>query len=263
MTAENFYAKAVALNRERHQNLKIELQADHFLVSARTNSVLLARGEFADASRDYPIIFVGQEGGPFSCAALVGLNDRENLFVGGDGLWETGAYIPAFIRRYPFVLAGADDAESFTVCIDEAYEGLSEKKGRELFKEDGSESDYLTSVVEFLKLFHLEMKATAAFASEMAELKLLVPKVVTIERDGQSKTLDGFWVIDETALNALDDEQTLKLVRSGSMGSIYVHLLSLKNVNHLANRLDAKRKQSEELVETVTPKASSKAKSVT
>lgn len=243
--AKDLYTKVVALNRETHQKLRMEVQSNHFSAAAKTNSVLLGCGEFAEASRDYPVIFIGSEGGPFSCAALVGLNDRENLLVNKDGSWESGVYIPAFIRRYPFVLAGADDAESFTVCIDEAYAGLSEERGQQLFTEDGNESEYLKSVVEFLKLFHQEMKQTTSFAMKMAELKLLVPKVVSVERDGQTKTLDGFWVVDEAALNALDDEKMLELVRSGYLGLIYVHLLSLRSVARLAGRIDARRNQDE------------------
>lgn len=234
-----FYERAVALNRERHQKLKIRILPDHFAFAAKTNSVLLAGSEFAEACRDYPIVFVGSEGGPYTAAALVGLGENENLFATDAGSWERGTYIPAFIRRYPFVLAGAESAETLTVCIDEAYKGLGEEEGEALFDAEGKESEYLKSVVDFLRLFHGEMKRTAAFAAKLAEIGVLTPKVITIEREGKKQTLEGLWVVDEAKLNGLDDAKTLELVRTGYMGWIYAHLLSLRNVGRLANRMDA------------------------
>lgn len=241
MTTMIFYDRAVALNRDRHQKLKIQLKKDHFSFSAKTNSVLVAGSEFVEASRDYPIVFVGKEGGPFTLAALVGLSDKDNLLVDENGNWEPDAYIPAFIRRYPFVLAGGDDAESLTVCIDEAYPGLNEERGEALFNADGTETPYLKGVIDFLVLFHSEMKRTSAFAEKVASLGLLTSKVVTIEREGSKQTLEGAWVVDEAKLNALDDAAMLDLVRTGYLGWIYAHLMSLNNVSRLAKRLDKRR----------------------
>ncbi|WP_293778372.1 SapC family protein [uncultured Oxalicibacterium sp.] len=241
MTTMIFYERAVALNRERHQKLKLQLKANHFSFASKTNSVLVAGSEFAEASRDYPIVFVGKEGGPFTLAALVGLGEKDNLMVDENGHWETNTYIPAFIRRYPFVLAGGEGAESLTVCVDEAYPGLNEEQGEALFNEDGTETEYLKKVIEFLVLFHSEMKRTAAFAEKMAELGLLTSKVVTIEREGSKQTLEGAWVIDEAKLNALDDKTMLELVRTGYLGWIYAHLMSLNNVTRLARRMDVRR----------------------
>jgi SapC len=239
-----FYERAIALNRERHQKLKIQLNANHFAFAKKTNSVLVAGSEFAEAARDYPVVFVGTEGGPFTLAALVGLNDQDNVLVSESGAWEPNAYIPAFIRRYPFVLAGGEGAEQLTVCVDEAYSGLNDEKGEALFNADGTETPYLKNVIEFLVLFHTEMKRTAAFASKMAELGLLASKVVTFEREGVKKTLEGAWVIDEAKLGALDDAQLVDLVRTGYMGWIYAHLLSLNNLQRLARRMDARRVSS-------------------
>lgn len=240
-----FYERAIALNRERHQKLKIQLKADHFSFAKKTNSVLIAASEFAAASREYPIVFVGQEGGPFTLAALVGLNDKENVMVTEEGRWEPDTYIPAFIRRYPFVLAGPEGAEELTVCIDEAYEGLSEEQGEALFNADGTETTYLKNVIEFLVLFHSDMKRTAVFAARMHELGLLASKVVTFEREGVKKTLEGAWVIDEAKLGTLSDAHLLELVKSGYFGWIYAHLMSLNNLARIAKRMDARRLAAE------------------
>jgi hypothetical protein len=162
--------------------------------------------------------------------------------VGADGVWEAGTYIPAFIRRYPFVLAGAEQAETLTVCLDEAYAGLGDKEGEAFFNQDGTETKYLKNVIEFLRLFHAEMQRTNAFASKLAQLGLLSSKVITVEFEGQKRNLEGLWLVDEQKLLALDDAQTLELVRSGYMGLIYAHFLSLSNVVRLARREDQRRK---------------------
>jgi hypothetical protein len=245
-----FYERAIALNRDRHQKLRIEAAQNHFAFAGKTNAMLLASTELGEAARDYPIVFVGQEGGPFSLAALVGLRNDENLLVDSAGNWEQGTYVPAFARRYPFVLAEGDDQSVLTVCVDEAYTGLNEDRGEALFDEGGKESQYLTRVLDFLKAFHADMLRTRAFASRLNELGLLVSKVITIEQQRGGKTerqqLEGLWVVDEEKLRGIDDARIVEIFRNGYMGWIYAHLLSLGNVRRLASRLDKASKMSEE-----------------
>lgn len=237
-----FYERAVALNRDRHQKLRMEALPNHFAFAAKTNAVLLASTELAEAARDYPIVFVGPQDGPFALAALVGLRNNENLLVGETGTWEPQTYIPAFARRYPFVLAEGEDKSVLTVCVDEAYGGLNEARGEALFDEQGRESEYLKRVLDFLRAFHADMQRTRDFAARLHELGLLVSKVLTIEqqRDGkpERQVLEGVWVVDEEKLRGIDDARIVELFRNGYMGWIYAHLLSLGNVRRLAARLD-------------------------
>jgi hypothetical protein len=234
-----FYDRPVALNRERHRALKLDKQPEDFSFASQTNSVLLAMTESAEAAKDYPIVFVGKAGGPFALAALVGLRENENLFVGADGAWATATYVPAFARRYPFVLAEAEGGdENLTVCIDETYAGLNTEIGDALFNEDGAESPLLNGAVEFLKLFHAEMKQTRLFAQKLFEYGLLEQKTIAINRDGKQQVLEGLFVIDRQKLQALDDAQALDLFRSGAMYAIHAHLQSLTHVERLAIRLD-------------------------
>lgn len=238
-----FYERAVALNRERHQKLRMEPVSSHFAFAAKTNAVLLASTEMAEAARDYPIVFVGPEGGPYALAALVGLRNDENLLVDSDGKWDTTTYVPAFARRYPFVLAEGDDKSVLTVCVDETYAGLSEERGEALFDADGKESAYLKRVLEFLRAFHADMIRTRDFAARLHELGLLTSKVITIEqqregRGGERQQLEGLWVVDEEKLRGIDDARIVEVFRNGYMGWVYAHLLSLGNVRRLAARLD-------------------------
>ena len=237
-----FYERAIALNRDRHQKLKLEAAANHFAFAAKTNAMLLSSTELSEAARDYPIVFVGEEGGPFTLAALVGLRSDENLLVDESGKWDPQSYVPAFARRYPFVLAEGSEKEVLTVCVDEAYGGLNEERGEALFDDEGKESPYLGRVLDFLRAFHADMQRTRDFAARLQELGLLVSKVITIEQQRGGKTerqlLEGLWIVDEQKLRGIDDQRVVELFKNGYLGWIYAHLLSLGNVRRLAARLD-------------------------
>jgi hypothetical protein len=238
MSSSVFYERAVALNRERHQQLKIEVQPNHYAFAAKTNALPIASTEFADVAREYPIVFVEEGGGSYHLAALLGLRDAENLFVDAGGMWRADAYVPAFARRYPFVMAGSDEQDRFIVCVDETYAGLNAEKGTALFDADGKESAYLQRVLDFLRVYHAEMLRTREFAKRVAELGLLESKVITIEKGGQKQVLRGLAVIDDAKLHALPDAQVIELFRAGYLRWIEAHRLSMANVTRLAQRLD-------------------------
>ena len=233
MTTMMFYEKPVTLNRECHRSLRLDsVGQGRFSFAAGTNSLLLAATEIAEACKDYPVVFVGNPNGEYTLAALVGLRDRENLFVNDNGEWLRGRYLPAFVRRYPFVLADGGGSD-MTVCIDEKYAAFNEKQGDPLFDQDGKETAVLKMAIGFLQVFHNEMKRTKAFGARLAELDLLVPKIIRIERDGKADVLNGLYVVDEQKLQALKDKQVTALFRDGMMPWIYAHLLSLRNIERL------------------------------
>jgi len=242
-----FYERPVALNRERHRETKLALMPDHFRFAAKTNAVPIMSTEFAEAARDYPIVFVGEEGGPFNVAALVGVRDQENLMVDDDGVWAKDTYVPAFARRYPFVLAKADDSDRLTVCIDEVYAGVGTDKGEALFQADGKETPYLQRVLDFLQAFHTEAQRTADFAQRLKELGLLARKLINVDRKGQPRqTLGGVWVVDASKLRAIDDARVVELYRNGYLPWIEAHLISLGNLTRLVARLDVHTAVSDE-----------------
>jgi hypothetical protein len=234
------YVRPVALNRTLHAGLKLDSRPGDFGFARATNSLLLAASEIADASRDYPVVFVANGDGRFTLAALLGLRDRENLFVDADGQWSAGAYVPAFARRYPFVLAeAAPGTDDLTVCFDEAYPGFGTADGAPLFEADGAATPLLRNATDFLTRYHAEMQQTALFARTLADAGLLVEKSIQVQRDGGTHTLDGIYVVDRTRLAALDDTQSLALLRSGALYAVHAHLMSLGQVDHLARRLEA------------------------
>lgn len=240
MAANAFYERAVALDKTAHQALRMSIQPDHFAFARATNAFPLSASEFADAGRHYPIVFVGDETNGFHPAALVGLEEGSNLFVSAAGEWLQGAYIPAFARRYPFVLGTTPGQDGLVVYLDEAYAGLNRDEGMALF-ENGQESDYLKQMVSFLNALHREMEGTRQAVGRLHQLGLLTARSITISQDGQSRRLGGFWVVDDEKFAAIDDALIVELHRSGLLRMMELHRASLGCVQRLAERLEQLR----------------------
>ena len=232
-----FYQKPVQLNSETHLKARLGTLAGNFSFAKETNSIPLAAVEFFDTAREYPIAFTGKEGGALFPIALMGVRQNENLFVSQEGKWE-GRYIPAFVRRYPFVLAEKQDAEDFNVYLDESFEGFGAADGERLFTDAGEHTALLKQALEFLSTYQGEIKRTRLFVERLQALDLLVPRVLEVVRPNeQPMVLQGFSVVNEERLAGLSDAALLELTRSGLLAWVHAHLMSLGNVSVLAERL--------------------------
>ena len=241
-----FYERPVPLNRTAHKDLRIKgLQNLKF--SHNVHSVPLTCTEFPVTARDIPILFAGPDETNAGPMALLGLRQNENLFLDTEGQWATNVYIPAFVRRYPFVLAekppGAE-GDDFTVFLDEAYEGFNSAEGERLFKEDGTETDMLKNAVNFLGEFQQHVARTKQFMEDLRKYDLLEPRNIRLERNGNVINLNGLYVISEEKLRKLDAETTHRFLTDGTLGWIYAHLLSLMNIDRVGQRL-AQREEAE------------------
>lgn len=235
-----FYQKPVQLNREAHRDLRLGALKDDFSFASATNSIPLAATEFFDAAREYPIVFSNHEAGAPFPVTLLGARRDENLFVSKGGKWE-GAYVPAFVRRYPFVLSEQQGVAEFGVVVDEGYPGFGAADGERLFSDTGEHAPLLKQSIEFLAAFEAEMKRTRQFAECLQAHNLLIPRVLEVAHEGKPSTLlQGFSVIDEGRLMALADAQLVELARSGFLALAYAHLISLRNLPVLAARLNAR-----------------------
>ena len=229
-----FYSEPVALNREDHKSMKVNPPRD-FAFTRETNSVVLAGIEFAEASRHYPIVFT-RNGDQVIPVAVLGLRDRENLFVDADGQWQS-SYIPAFVRRYPFVLANRPDQENqFIVCVDQST--LSEDEGNELFDAEGQETEYLQNATRFMREYHQRFLQTLEFGKKLDELGLLNEMNARVTREDESAVVLGqFLSVNEQALMQLTTAHVDELFRAGYMGWLYAHLISLGLFPQLARRM--------------------------
>jgi hypothetical protein len=241
-----FYERPVPLNRTAHKDLRIKgLQNLKF--AHNVHSVPLTCSEFPVTARDIPILFAGPDMASAGPMALLGLRQSENLFVDTKGQWAPGVYIPAFVRRYPFVLAEkpvGTEGDDFTVFLDEAYEGFNDKEGDRLFKEDGSETEILTNAVNFLGEFQQHVARTKQLMEDLRKYDLLEPRNIRMERNGNVLNLNGLFVVSEEKLRKIDAETAHRFLNDGTMGWIFAHLLSLANIDRVGQRL-AEREEVE------------------
>jgi hypothetical protein len=231
MTTMLLYKEIKALNREEHKALRLKPAADCAFAES-THLVPLAGLEFFQAARHYPIVFIG-EGDKAMPVALLGLKDGHNGYLTAEQQWQDNTYVPAFVRRYPFVLA-QDEANNFTVCFDAAYSGWNEEEGRDLFTEDGQNTAFLDEMIQFLQNFTAEMERTRLFVTKLNELELLIPRTLKLTHaSGESFVIRDFHAVDEEKFLKLPDERVLELNKAGFLGWVYAHLMSQGNANQL------------------------------
>jgi len=233
-----YYDKPVLLNRDKHRHRRIRATPG-FAFARNANSLYLAGVEFSEACKEYAIVFIRQKDGKVAPVVMLGLRKQENLFVDGEDRWTAG-YVPAFVRRYPFVLAELP-GQQMGVCIDEAFSGLNDTEGEALFDENGGSTPFLQNALDFLQRYQAEYLRTEAFCWHLSEAGLLTEMSAKADLvDGRTFTVAGLLVVDEKKLNALPDDKAMALFRAGELHLISMHLLSLSNLSRLIDRM-AKR----------------------
>jgi hypothetical protein len=234
-----YYEKPVLLDRDKHRQRRVRPGAK-FAFARHANSLVLAAAEFNEACKEYAIVFTRAAGGKVVPVVMLGLRSRENLFVDEADGWDA-RYLPAFVRRYPFVLAELP-GQALGVCIDEAYPGVNETEGEALFDALGQETPFLKNAVQFLTDYQREMLRTEAFCRRLEQEALLTEMNARADLvDGRSFTVNGLLVIDEKKLLALPDASALAMFRAGELHLASMHLASLSNMQRLVDRL-AQRK---------------------
>lgn len=226
------YQEPVALNNDNHRDLTVAPSPTGYCFAASAHSVMLTAVEFAEACREYPIIFYAADDGSITPLALLGFQAGENLFVDDAGAWKA-SYIPAYIRRYPFIPADTGTDE-FPICIDQKFDGLNIEGGQRIFDEQGQPTDYCRQVQAFLHDYQTQPAVTSAFTIKLHELALFRPMDANIQmKDGNHFHLQGLLIVDEESLAKLGDTAVQELFRKGYLGLIYTHLASVKNLARL------------------------------
>jgi hypothetical protein len=228
------YESAVPVSAERHRGLWVKGGMD-FGFAADLNSAPLTIGEVPAAGAEYPVVFVGEEPMP---VALLGARESENLFVGPDGAW-TGKYVPAFLRRYPFVFATPTDGKTYTLCIDESFSGCNrENRGEPLFDDEGRRTRFLESALEFTRVYQAQHEQTLAMARRLRELDLFEPMHADFQlKGGRQMRLTGFKVISRAKLKRLAGNVLGELMQSDGLELTFLHLGSLRHLDALMDRV--------------------------
>lgn len=239
--AQNIYLNPIFINSIAHKSLKVA-PVTNFGFAKGLNSVLTLGQEFLEAAKFYPVVFTKTPDGEIIPVSILGLRNDENLFVDGKGNWKDGAYVPAFFRRYPYILAnnmGQDG--SFAVCVDSDYEGYAKKNGMALFDEKGAQTEEFKRVIDFLRNYQTQFEVTKNLVKLLTEYNLFkdVSANITLPA-GEKLGFAGLMMVDEEAIFKLEDDQILNLVRIGYLAWIYAHLYSLSNFRTLMTLADKK-----------------------
>jgi len=234
-----FFIKPAALEKKRHAKAGLIIAPDLRFAKA-ANSVSLTALEFIEASKFYPIVFTAaDEPVPL---AILGL-EQENYFVDMNGAWRNDAYVPAYIRQYPFVFFENESEKKFYLCVDEKSAQFRAEGGddaKPLFNADGSPSPLTNQALEFCNSYHQHYAVTRSFAADLKKHNLLLPYQSNFTlKTGRSISLSGFTMIDETAFNALPEAVFNEFRSKGWLAFIYLALASTSNWKRLSVLADA------------------------
>jgi hypothetical protein len=227
------YKNPQILNAVRHAKSGM-IEPRSFAFARTTNSVALGADELFGAQAYFPIVFTATN--PPIPVAVLGVGSSENNFVDSEGKWRAGTYIPAYIRRYPFIHATGVTPGEVLLAVDEAAECFAMSGGRPLF-EAGAPSSLTRQALEFCRAYQVQFEMSRAFGEALDAAGLLVARRADIKRaDGSQMSLDGFRLIDEAKFDVLSDEVFLAWRRKGWLGLIYAQLMSMRRWQDFAAR---------------------------
>jgi len=228
-----FYKQPEPLMPGAHKDFKIRAELD-FSFAATSNSVPLTMPEFSYVARHYPIIFLGPELIP---TMVVGVATGSNLFVDSKGEWDRDTYVPAFVRRYPFILMNTPgDEKAVHLGIDAA--GRSTKPNARALFENEVETETLKTNIDFCQQFHGAYQMTREFTEALVKANICIESGVDIQnKDGSSALqLGPFMVVAEEKFRAMPEATVVEWHRTGFLHAVHFHLQSQTNWQSLIQR---------------------------
>ncbi len=244
-----FYKDLVPLNSVEHGDWRARtLEKADFLVDQ--HAIPLTIEEFIPASRFFPIVFsTGDESVPL---ALMGMNEGVNVFVDNEGQFTAPVYVPAYVRRYPFMLARLQpDSQELSLCFDPQSGNIGKFEDGEVLFEDAQPTERVMNMLKFCEDFEQAGVNTQAFVAELNKLELLIDGEVSIQQDGIDAPFiyRGFKMVDEKKLQELRGDTVRKLNQNGILPLVYAHLFSLNLVREVFAAQAAQGKAPEATVE--------------
>lgn len=225
------------LSREVHGHLGLDFGSRPFDFCAKARAVPLTISEVVEASRHYPVVFSSADA-PMPLAIL-GIFEDVNLLVDDSGMWEANAYVPGYLRRYPFATANETGTDRFAVIVDAAFGGLKTTAERRMF--DGAEmTEYMRAAIDFVKVYEEDRRRTEVFMEELKKHDLLRGQTAEYApqgaEPGSAQPFAQYFGVDAERLAALPDAQFLELRRSNLLPVLYAQLTSLTNWRALLGR---------------------------
>ena len=237
-----FYNRLEPLSSNIHSDFSTR-SADAAPFLAKAHAVPITADEFVVAGRFYPIVFsVGESPVPL---ALMGLNEGVNVFVDEEGKLIGEAYVPAYVRRYPFMLARLQpNSEELSLCFDPSADLVGKfDEGEELFT-DGKPSERTNAILKFCEEFELSAQRTNAFMKDLKEAELLIAGEVSIQPPGAEQPFiyRGFQMVDEAKVRELRGDALRKMNQNGMLPLLFAHLFSLSIIREIFSKQVAQGK---------------------
>ncbi len=218
-----FYKNPTPLDKQKHVELGLKKEFT-FSFTREVNAVPVNLIEMPQICHFYPIAFSPDNSA--TPVAILGLRDNENLFVSEKGEWIEHAYVPAYIRRYPFIFSEIPGGEQLTLCVD-MVDSVTEESSEQKFFDNGEPSQLAKNALEFCKSYHAAAQQTLEFSQAIADAGLLVEREAQINVGGKARiNFSGFKIVDEKKFAEMPDEQFLEWRKKGWLPFIYAHLFS-------------------------------------
>jgi hypothetical protein len=231
-----FYKQLVPINKQEHASWRAR-QTDKATWLINQHAVPLTVEEFPMAQRHFPIVFSsGEDTVPL---ALMGMNEGVNVFVDDDGTLNTPIYMPAYARRYPFLLARlSPDKDDLSLCFDPTSDLVGNfEEGAPLFEGD-EPAESCKATLQFCEQFEIAGAKTGNFIQELRKHDLLIDGELSIQLDSEGQPLmyRGFQMVDENKLRELRGDVLRTWNKNGLLPLVYAHLFSLELVRDIFAR---------------------------
>ena len=203
--------------------------------------------EFRSVQAFYPILFHRDGNGELYPVALFGFQSGENLFLDDAG-WHA-RYVPAMIRRQPFLIAfeaaaGQPGGEKRRMLsIDMSSPRVSSERGEPLFQPLGGRTPFLEEMATLLETLYHGAELNTRFVKALQEHRLIESVTVDIALDdGSRNQLLGFYAIDEEKVQGLSGDVLGELSRQGFLMPLFMIMASTVNMRTLVDLKNARVK---------------------
>ena len=228
------YKQVTLINSQVHNKASIK-QEHTFDYAKKLMSAPITAREFYECCKTYPIVFSKDHQGAWTASVLLGYKEDENLFVDQNGGWENRSYIPASIRRYPFIFIAHDDQEFF-LGVDESSLLWDDQSNR-LFDDDNNPTQLTQNILAFMNDFQRDALETTNFIEKLESLGFLEAQTARVMTPDQTvHHIDGFFVVNEDRLRSYVQDAPITSENLSMIQLITAHLISLSNLHYLWSR---------------------------
>ena len=228
------------LNPDEHKDIRV-IASRGEKYGENINTVPVIADELRSLVIEYPICFLKDPNtGQFGLFALTGLEPGQNLYLQGDQ-WKAN-YLPLHIRRQPFLTGITGKAgehpnpDNTVVTIQLQHKRVTEKGGEAIFDEQGNATDYLRNVSNILANLIQGLPKTESFIQALLAQGLLEQLQLNVTlANGEQKTLQGFYGINENKLASLKGADLENFFSKGYLQACYMIIASVGHIQKLIN----------------------------